>query len=107
MSTIHDDLNTHLSRDQTAKEPTGIEASSDFFRGINFLPGEDPQDYMKLKAALFAEHKPRGRSQEKLVKSVAKALWKIGRAQRPCLDLELAIDWREPAATDQTKPSAE
>jgi hypothetical protein len=64
-------------------------------------------DYVKLKAGLFAEYKPRGRSQEKLVKSVSKTLWKLKRAQRPCLDLELAIDRREPAATDQTKPSAE
>jgi hypothetical protein len=42
--------------------------------GIRFQSGEDPQDYTKLKAALFAEHKPRGRSQEKLMESVAKAL---------------------------------
>lgn len=77
------------------------------FSGINFLPGEDPHDYVKLKADLFADHKPCGRAQEKLMESVTKALWKLKRAQRPCLDLELAIDWREPAATDQTKPSAE
>ena len=45
--------------------------------GINFLPGEDPQDYVKLKADLFAQLKPCGRSEEKLVTSVSKALWKL------------------------------
>jgi hypothetical protein len=49
--------------------------------GIQFLPGENPQDYAKLKAGLFAEFKPCGRSQEKLMESVTKALWKLKRAQ--------------------------
>jgi hypothetical protein len=73
----------------------------------NFRQDEIQQEYTRLRAALFAEHKPCGRSQEKLMESVTKALWKLKRAQRPCLDLELVIDTREPAATDQTKPSAE
>jgi len=70
-------------------------AFSDFFSGINFLPGEDPQHYAKLKAGLFAEHKPCGRSQEKLMESVTKALWKLRRAQRLGLQRELASDTRE------------
>ncbi len=60
--------------------------------GVNFLPSEDPQDYVKLKSRLFAEFKPCGRSQEKLMKSVAKAIWKLQRAQRQRLKLELPGD---------------
>jgi hypothetical protein len=70
-------------------------AFSDFCSEINFLPGEDPQDYAKLKAGLFAEHEPCGRSQEKLMESVTKALWKLRRAQRLGLHRELASDTRE------------
>jgi hypothetical protein len=58
--------------------------------GIRFQSGEGPQDYTKLKAALFAEYKPRGRSQEKLMKSVAKALWKIGERN----DRVSILSWR-------------
>jgi hypothetical protein len=55
------------------------------FSKVNFMPGEDPQDYVTLKADLFAEYKPCGRSQEKLVTSVSKALWKLKRVQRSSL----------------------
>jgi hypothetical protein len=65
------------------------------FSKINFIPGEDPHDYVKLKAGLFAEHKPCGRSQEKLMESVSKALWKLKRAQRSSLIRELASDTRD------------
>jgi hypothetical protein len=54
----------------------------DFISEINFLPDERPQDYVKLKAALFAEFKPCGPSEEKIVTSVAKVVWKLKRAQR-------------------------
>jgi hypothetical protein len=73
----------------------------------NFLPSEDPQDYAKLKAALFAEYDPCSRSQEKLVMSVTKALWKLRRAQRSRLDHVLASDTSEPATAGPIKPSQE
>lgn len=67
--------------------------------GLNFLPSEDPQDYVKLKSRLFAEFKPFGRSQEKLMKSVAKAIWKLQRVQRLGLHRELVSDMaKHPAA---------
>jgi hypothetical protein len=65
---------------------------------IIYLPGENPQDYAKLKADLFAQFKPCGCSEEKLVTSVSKALWKLKRVQRLSLDRVLANDAPEPAA---------
>ena len=50
--------------------------------GINFQSNEDPEEYAKLKTQLFNEYRPSEPSEEKLLASIAKALWKVRRAQR-------------------------
>jgi hypothetical protein len=45
------------------------------FSEILILPGEDPQDYEKLKARLFAEYKVSGCSEEEIMTSIAIAFW--------------------------------
>jgi hypothetical protein len=45
------------------------------FSEILILPGEDPQDFEKLKNDLFAEYKPSGISEERVLIALAKALW--------------------------------
>ncbi len=59
---------------------------------INFLPDERPQDFEKLKTTLYAEFKPIGPSEEKIVTSVAKVIWKLKRAQRARTNHGLAGD---------------
>jgi hypothetical protein len=45
------------------------------FSEILILPGEDPQDFENLKNGLFAEYKPSGISEERLMMAIARALW--------------------------------
>jgi hypothetical protein len=45
------------------------------FSEVVILPGEDPQDFEKLKTELFEEYKPSGVSEERLIVALAKALW--------------------------------
>ena len=45
------------------------------FSEILILPGEDVQDFERLKNDLFAEYKPSGVSEERVLIAVAKALW--------------------------------
>ena len=46
------------------------------FSKINFLPGEDPQEFENLKASLFAEYNATGRSEEEVLESIASVMWK-------------------------------
>ena len=50
--------------------------------GIVFQSDQERREYAMLKARLFLEFKPSGRSQEKVVTSATKALFKLGRVQR-------------------------
>jgi hypothetical protein len=59
---------------------------------IHFLPDEDPQEYEKLKAGLITEYKPLGRSEEKIISAIAKALWRVRRVQRSRLNKKLDCD---------------
>ena len=45
------------------------------FSEILILPGEDPQDFEKLKNELFAEYKPSGVSEERVMMAIARAFW--------------------------------
>ena len=45
------------------------------FSEILILPGEDPQDFEDLKNGLFAEYKPSGISEERVIMAIARALW--------------------------------
>ena len=45
------------------------------FSEILILPGEDPQDFEKLKNELFAEYKPSGVSEERVMLAIARAFW--------------------------------
>jgi hypothetical protein len=45
------------------------------FSEILILPGEDPQEFEKLKNALFAEYKPSGISEERVMMAIARAFW--------------------------------
>jgi hypothetical protein len=45
------------------------------FSEILILPGEDPQDFENLKNGLFAEYKPSGISEERVMMAIARALW--------------------------------
>ena len=45
------------------------------FSEILILPGEDPQDFEKLKNELFAEYKPSGISEERVMMAIARAFW--------------------------------
>jgi hypothetical protein len=45
------------------------------FSEILILPGEDPQDFEKLKNELFAEYKPSGISEERVMMAITRALW--------------------------------
>jgi hypothetical protein len=49
---------------------------------IVFLPGENPQEYEKLKADLFMQYQPSGRWQERIMITVAKGLWLMRRWNR-------------------------
>jgi hypothetical protein len=51
------------------------------FSKILFLPGEDPQEYEKLKAALFAEYKPSGVSEERIMTAIANTFWQEERSE--------------------------
>ena len=42
---------------------------------ILILPGEDVQEFEKLKNALFEEYKPSGASEERIIVAIAKAFW--------------------------------
>ena len=46
------------------------------FSKINFLPGEDPQEFENLKSSLFAEYNATGRSEEEVLESIAAVIWK-------------------------------
>jgi hypothetical protein len=52
------------------------------FKNILIRPGENPQEFEKLKADLFSEYKPSRRSEEKILSSIASALWRMQRLQR-------------------------
>ena len=45
------------------------------FSEILILPGEDPQEFEKLKNELFAEYKPSGISEERVMMAIARAFW--------------------------------
>jgi hypothetical protein len=45
------------------------------FSEILILPGEDPQEFEKLKNELFAEYKPSGVSEERVMMAIARAFW--------------------------------
>lgn len=45
------------------------------FSEILILPGEDPQEFEKLKNELFAEYKPSGISEERVMMAITRALW--------------------------------
>lgn len=48
-------------------------------RSVHLLPGEDPQEYAKLKSDLFAEFKPSNSREEKIMSIVVKGLWLMRR----------------------------
>ena len=69
------------------------------FSEINFLPGEDPQDFVKLKAGLFAEFKPCGVPKKNSWSRSPRRSGNSRRAQRSKLSIRvLANDTPEPAA---------
>jgi hypothetical protein len=52
------------------------------FSAITILPGEDPEDFNRLHAALNAEWHPAGASEQDAVASIANAIWRKIRAQK-------------------------
>jgi hypothetical protein len=52
------------------------------FAKTAILPGEDPQEFEELHSALMEEWAPVGPTEEDAVLSIAKGVWRKGRAQK-------------------------
>src|SRR5262245_13193662 len=52
------------------------------FAKTAILPGEDPQEFEELHSALIEEWAPVGPTEEDAVLSIAKGVWRKGRAQK-------------------------
>lgn len=58
----------------TSKTPSAFKHGA--FSKLQFLPGEDPQEFEDLKASLFAEYKPSGASETETLGSIADLMWR-------------------------------
>ncbi len=69
-------MGLHRARDNMSAvaKPNALKHGA--FSKINFLPGEDPQEFENLKASLFAEYNATGKSEEEVLESIAAVMWK-------------------------------
>ena len=67
-------------RNGRTKGPNAIKHGA--FSTVAIIPGEDPEAFNRLHAALIAERHPAGASEQDAVASIANAIWRKIRAQK-------------------------